>query len=153
VTFKNGSASLGVVTLNGGVATFTTAKIPVGANTLTSTYNEDAFNGKSVSPVITQTVNQASVSMALTSTPDPSTFGKSVKFTARLTSNGGLPAGQPVTFSYNGAILGTANATSTGVATFSTITLPAGGSDVVTAAYAGSADYSSASASVTQGVN
>jgi hypothetical protein len=153
VTFKNGTASLGVVTLNGGVATFTTAKIPVGANTLTSTYNEDAFNGKSVSAAITQTVNRASVSMTLTSTPNPSTLGKSVKFTARLTSNGGLPTGQPVTFSYNGATLGTANVTTTGVATFSTETLPAGGSDVVTAAYAGSVDYSSASASVTQVVN
>jgi len=69
-----------------------------------------------------------------------------------LTSNGGLPTGQPVTFSYNSATLGTANVTSKGVATFSTTTLPRG-SDAVTAAYAGSVDYSSASATVTQVVN
>jgi hypothetical protein len=153
VTFKNGSVSLGNGTLNGsGVATLTTAKIPVGANTLTSTYNGDAFNAKSVSAAITQTVRQASIHMVLTSTPNPSTFGKPVKFTASLTSNGGLPTGQPVTFSYNGATLGTANVNSTGVATFSTITLPRG-SDAVTAAYAGSVDYSSDSATVTQVVN
>ena len=110
VTFKNGSVVLGSRTLNAdGVATSTTAKIPVGANTLTATYNGDALNGKSVSAAITQTVSQASLSMVLTSTPNPSTFGKSVKFTAKLTSNGGLPSGQPVTFSYNGATLGTAN--------------------------------------------
>jgi len=154
VTFKNGSATLagGVLLKADGVATLITAKIPVGANTLTATYNGDAFNGKSVSAAITQTVSQASVSMVLTSTPNPSTFGKSVKFTATLTSNGSLPAGQPVTFSYNGATLGTANVNSKGVATFSTITLPRG-SDVVTAAYAGSVDYSSASANLTQIVN
>ena len=90
--------------------------------------------------------------MVLTSTPNPSTFGKSVKFTASLTSNGSLPTGQPVIFSYNGATLGTANVNSTGVAIFSTTSLPRG-SDVVTAAYAGSVDYGSASATITQVVN
>jgi len=153
VIFKNGAATLGAGTLNaGGVATLTTAKIPVGANTLASTYNGDAFNGESVSAAIRQTVSQASISMVLTSTPNPSTFGKSVRFTATLTSSGGLPSGQPVTFSYNGTTLGTANVTSKGVATFSTTTLPKG-SDAVTAAYAGSVDYSSASAKETQVVN
>ena len=153
VIFKNGSATLGVGTLNaGGVATLTTAKIPVGANTLTAIYNGDALNAKSVSAAITQTVSQAFLSMVLTSTPNPSTFGKSVKFTATLTSDGGLPSGQPVTFSYNNATLGTANVNGKGVATFFTTTLPQG-SDVVTAAYAGSVDYSSASATVTQVVN
>jgi hypothetical protein len=153
VTFKNGATSLGSGTLNSsGVATLIAAKIPVGANTLTSTYNGDAFNGKSVSAEITQTVRRASIRMVLTSTPNPSTFGKSVHFTARLSSNGGLPTGQPVTFIYNGTKLGTANVNSTGVATFSTTTLPRG-SDVVTAAYPGSVDYSSASTTVTQVVN
>jgi hypothetical protein len=153
VTFKNGAVILGGKTLNAsGVATLTTTKIPVGADTLTATYGGDAFNGHSASAAITQTVSQASISMVLTSAPNPSAFGASVKFTARLTSNGSLPSGQPVTFSYNGGTLGTANVSSTGVATFSTITLPHG-SDVVTAAYAGSVDYSSASAMVTQIVN
>jgi hypothetical protein len=153
VIFKSGSVTLGGGTLNAsGVATLTTAKIPVGADTLTATYNGDASNAKSVSAAITQTVRQASISMVLTSYPNPSTFGKSVKFTAKLTSNGGLPSGQPVTFSYNGATLGTANVNSVGVATFYTTALPRG-SDVVTAAYAGTVDYSAASATVTQVVH
>src|ERR1019366_3412245 len=152
VTFRNGSVIPGSKTLNAsGVAILTTTKIPVGTDALTDTYNGDAFNAKSVSAAITQTVSQASVSMVLTSYPNPSSFGASVKFTAKLTSNGGLPSGQPVTFSYNGATLGTANV-NTGVATLSTITLPRG-SDAVTAAYAGTVDYSSASATVTQVVN
>jgi hypothetical protein len=154
VTFRNGSVILGSRTLNaGGIAALTTTKIPVGTDALTATYNGDASNGKSVSAAITQTVSQASLSMVLTSTPNPSAFGISVKFTAKLTSNGGLPSGQPVTFSYNGATLGTANVNSTGVATFYTTAALPRGSDVVTAAYAGTVDYSSASATVTQVVN
>jgi hypothetical protein len=150
VTFRNGSVILGSRTLNaGGIATLTTTKIPVGTDALTATYNGDASNGKSVSAAITQTVSQAAISMVLTSTPNPSAFGESVKFTATLTSNGGLPSGQPVTFSYNGATLGTANVNSSGVATFSTTTLPHG-SHPASAVYAGTVDYSSASASVKQ---
>jgi hypothetical protein len=150
VTFKNGSVILGSRTLNAsGVATLTTAKIPVGADTLTSTYNGDALNGKSVSAAITQAVSQASIRMVLTSTPNPSTFGESVKFTATLTSNGGLPSGQPVTFSDRDANLGTANVNSKGVATFHTTTLPRG-SHAVTAAFAGTVDYSPALATMKQ---
>ncbi len=153
VTFKNGAMILGGKTLDAsGVATLTTTKIPVGADPLTATYNGDTSNGKSVSAAITQTISQASISMVLTSTPNPSSFGRSVKFTATLTSNGGLPSGQSVTFSYNNATLGTAIVNGRGVATFSTTTLPQG-SDVATAAYAGNVDYSSASATVTQVVN
>jgi hypothetical protein len=68
VTFKNGSTSLGSGILNSSrVATLITAKIPVGANTLTSTYNGDAFNGKRVSAEIKQTVRLTSVGLVLTS--------------------------------------------------------------------------------------
>jgi Bacterial Ig-like domain (group 3)/FG-GAP-like repeat len=152
VVFKDGTLAIGSVALSEGVATLTKPKLAVGANSITATYLGDAFNVESVSPAITQNVSQASVSMVLASTPNPSTFGKSVKFTATLASNGGVPSGQSVTFSYNDATLGTAIVNSIGVATFSTTTLPLG-SDVVTATYAGSVDYSSASANVTQVVN
>ncbi|MBZ5656528.1 MAG: FG-GAP-like repeat-containing protein [Acidobacteriia bacterium] len=152
VTFRDGTLAIGTATPRGGVATVTKPRLAVGTHSITAAYGGDASNGKSGSSAIKQTVSQASISMVLTSTPNPSAFGASVKFTARLTSNGGLPSGQPVTFSYNGGTQGTANVSSTGVATFSTITLPRG-SDVVTAAYAGSAGYSSASATVTQVVH
>jgi Bacterial Ig-like domain (group 3)/FG-GAP-like repeat len=152
VLFKDGTLAIGTVALSGGVATLAKPKLTVGANSITATYRGDTFNGESVSAAITQNVSQASLSMVLTSTPNPSTFGKSVKFTATLISNGGFPSGQSVTFSYNNATLGTAVVNSAGVATFSTTALPQG-SDVVTAAYAGSVDYSSASANVTQVVN
>ena len=50
VTFKDGATTLGTGTLNGaGVATFTTAALPVGHHTITAVYGGDAsFNGEHV---------------------------------------------------------------------------------------------------------
>jgi Bacterial Ig-like domain (group 3) len=153
VTFKNGTKSLKTETLSASSsATFPTTELPLGSNSLTADYSGNAGNAKSQSSVLTQVVNQASVSLALTSTPNPSEAGKLVKFTATVTSDGGLPKGQKVTFSYNGTELGTAGISAEGTAKFSTKALPAG-SDVVTATYSGDADYSAASATVTQVVN
>jgi hypothetical protein len=118
---------------------------------LTATYNGDALNGTSTSAAVTQVVNQATIMMSLTSAPNPSPSGKSVKFTATFTSTGGLPNGQTVTFSYNGTTLGTETIAG-GEAVFSTTALPAG-SDQVTATFGGNADYSSANALNTQTVN
>jgi hypothetical protein len=151
VTFKNGSTTLGTAPLTGETALLATTKLPVGSDAVTAIYNGDAQDGKMTSAPFTQAVNPAMINMTFTSSPNPSTFGKAVKFTATLTSNGKLPNGQTVTFGYNGTNLGTGNI-SGGKAVFSTTTLPAG-SDGVTATYAGSADYSPASASVTQTVN
>jgi hypothetical protein len=58
VTFKNGAAQLGFGTLDAtGTATFQTSKLPSGADQLTATYQGDSLDGKSVSPVLVQTVN------------------------------------------------------------------------------------------------
>ena len=152
VTFKNGTTSLGTGALNAsGIATISTTKLSVGSDSLTASYNGDSLNGKSTSSVVAQTISPAQLMMTLTSSPNPSTAGKSVKFIAMLASNGSLPNGQQVTFSYNGTMIGTA-IISAGKATLSTTALPSGG-DVVTASYAGGADYSPASASITQIVN
>ncbi len=152
VTFKNGTTGLGTVSVNAsGVATLTETILPVGSDSLTASYNGDALNGISTSAAVTQVVNQATITMSLTSAPNPSPSGTPVKFTATFTSTGGLPTG-PVTFSLVGTTLGTATIGSTGEATFSTAKLPAG-SDVVTATYAGKADYSAAMTSVAQIVN
>jgi hypothetical protein len=154
VDFYNGTTSLGMVTMTGGAAVLSTTKLPLGSDSLTATYEGDSDNAKSTSSAFTQVVNQAALTMTLTSTPNPSALGKKVTFTAIVTSNGGLPSGSgnTVTFSTANATLGTATISSIGVATFSTTTLPIG-SDIVTATYAGSADYSSATASITQTVN
>ena len=126
-------------------------KILVGTDSLTATYNGDAKNGKSTSPAIAQTVSQAAISMTLASSPNPSSSGQSVKFTATLTSTGGLPIGD-VSFTFGSTTLGTASINTKGVATLSTKALPTG-TDKVTASCAGDTNYSPASASVTQTVN
>ncbi len=152
VVFKNGTVSLGSASLNAaGTATFTSSKIPVGSNSLTATYNGDALNGKSTSTSLLQQVNQAVIKITLTSSPNPSLLGKAVKFTATLTSNGGIPTGTGniVTFASAGTTLGTAKFGLSGVAIFSTSSLPSG-SDTVTATYVGNQDFSSATASLTQ---
>jgi len=153
VSFYNGGALLGIGTLDAtGTATLNTAKLAVGVDSLTATYDGDSNDGKSTSPPLMQTVNQAQITMTLSSTPNPSKHGQAVKFTATLSSNGGLPVGQPVTFSYNSTPLGNGNVGPLGIAVFVTNALPQG-ADVVTASYAGDADYSAASAQTTQNVN
>lgn len=151
VTFKNGTNSLGTITLDpSGAATLTKSNLPAGALSITAAYNGNSQISKSTSPVLIQVVNQAAVSMALAASPNPSTAGQSVKFTATFTSNGALPTGS-VTFTSGATTLGTGTITG-GKATLSTTALPQG-ADTVTASYAGNADFSAASAQVVQQVN
>ena len=151
VTFKNGTTALGTATLTSGTATLKTTKLPLGSDTLTATYNGDASNTRSSSTALIQTVKAARLTMKLQSTPNPSLLGKSVKFTATLSSNGGLPVGGTVRFSSAGRVLGTATIGPSGVAAFSTTALPQG-SDEVKASFAANPGYSAASASVSQNV-
>ena len=151
VTFRNGKTLLGTANLSGGVATLSTTRLPVGSNFLTAEYNGDSANSDSLAS-LTQQVAQAHVSLTLTSTPNPSNLNQPVKFTANVSSNGSLPKGQRVTFSYGGSALGTIAITPEGKATLTTKALPAG-TDTVTATYAGNTDYSAASGSVSQTVN
>src|SRR5208283_251491 len=58
VTFLNAKRVLGTVPLSGGVATLTTAKLPLGSNSLTAEYSGDSNNRKSQA-TLTQQVVQA----------------------------------------------------------------------------------------------
>jgi uncharacterized repeat protein (TIGR03803 family) len=151
VTFYNGPTKLGAVQLGPTyAATLKTATLPLGTDALTAIYSGDGYNLGSASSPITQVVNQAKIRIELSSSPNPSTSGETVQFTATLASTGGLPTGV-VTFSYDGTTLGTGTISGR-EAIFSTNTLPVG-ADVVEASYTGNADYSSASATITQTVD
>ncbi|MFZ0771007.1 MAG: Ig-like domain repeat protein [Candidatus Sulfotelmatobacter sp.] len=57
VTFYNGTTVLKTPSLSGGAANYTTTTLPVGANSITATYNGGTDFTTCTSPVLTQTVN------------------------------------------------------------------------------------------------
>ena len=150
VLFQQNGKGIGSAVISGGTAKLITNKLAVGSLLLTAMYLGDNFAAKSISTAIHLRVSQAQVAMTLKSTPNPSIFGKSVEFTATFASTGGLPTGT-VTFSNGSTTLGTSRIIA-GKAVFYTTLLPQGSNDV-SATYAGSVDYSSASDSVVQVVN
>ena len=100
------------------------------------------------STAVSQVVNMASSTVALASSPNPSTFGASVTLTATVTSG----ATGTVTFDDGTTSLGTGTISS-GVATLTTSSL-AGGTHSITAQYGGDSNYNGAvSTPVSQVVN
>jgi alpha-tubulin suppressor-like RCC1 family protein len=85
----NVNGALGTVTLSaGGVATLSTSALSVGAHTITATYS-GATNFLVSSGTRAYTVNKAATTTTLTSSVNPSVFGQSVTFTARVTAVSG----------------------------------------------------------------
>jgi hypothetical protein len=137
VTFKDGSKSLGKVTLSGGVAKITVSTLAVGTSSITASYSGDSANAKSTSPTLKQIVNKATSSTAIMSSLNPSKVGQKVTFTATVSSPTTGPTGT-VAFMDGTNQLGTGTLAK-GKASYSTSTLGAG-SHNITAVYAGNAD-------------
>jgi hypothetical protein len=153
VTFKDGNTTLGTTTLNGsGQAAFSSATLTAGSHSITAAYSGDGNFDSSVSPALTQTVNQTSSTTGVTSSVNPSVFGQSVTFTATVTGSGGTPTGS-VTFKDGATTLGTGTLNGSGQATFSTSALTTGAHSI-TAAYSGDGNFgSNVSPVLTQTVN
>jgi hypothetical protein len=154
VDFYDGVNFLGTGVLNGsGIATFTTATVPVGVHPITANYSGEARYLSSRSAAQTLTVTATGTATTLTSSVNPAGVGQAVVLTAVVapTSGSGVPTGT-VTFSEAGTSLGTGTVDTTGKATLSISTL-AGGAHAVIATYAGDANYlGSASAALTETV-
>ena len=153
ISFLDGSTVLGSSSLISGVATFTTSSLALGSNSLTAVYGGDTNFLGSTSLAITEVI-ESQTSTTLTSTLTPSLYGQKITLTATVAVQApgtGTPTGT-VTF-YNGSTsLGT-GALVSGVATYSTSSLPVG-SLSLTAVYGGTASYyTSTSAVYTQVVN
>jgi hypothetical protein len=135
VTFYNNGASIGTGTVTNGVATLTTATLPVGTDPITATYAGDANYATGTTGPVNQVVNAANGTATLTASPNPTTFGTPVTLTETIAPiNGACPTG-PATFLNNGASIGTGAITLQGtscVATLTTSTLPVG-TDNITA--------------------
>ncbi|MDE3104634.1 MAG: Ig-like domain repeat protein [Acidobacteriota bacterium] len=147
VVFTSGSTTLGTGTVNSsGVATISTSSLPAGSNTITATYSGDT-NYNTASGSTSQSVAKATPPVTV-STSGTSTYGGTVTVTATLPAG---PTGT-VTFSSGGTTLGTGTVNSSGVATISTSSLPAG-NNPITATYSGDSNYTGATGTATQVVN
>ncbi len=147
VKFMDGTSTLGSSAVNAsGVATFTTAALSTGTNNITALYSGDNDSDASTSVVISQVVQRANTSLAL-SAPTSANLNQSVTFTATLTSGSpGTPTGT-VTFLNGSSTLGSAAVSASGIASFSTSALAAGG-HTISAEYSGDNNFNSASQSI-----
>lgn len=87
VTFYDGTASLGVATISGGVAALSTSSLAAGGHSINSAYSGDSSNSSSTSAALMQTVNPASKPLP---TLDPFTASPST-----------ITRGQSATLSWN----------------------------------------------------
>jgi hypothetical protein len=125
IEFFDGATSLGTAPLSGGSAAINTSSLAVGPHSLTAVYGGGVAYAGSTSAAHGHTVNPATTSTALTSSPNPSVVGQSVTLTATvavLAPGAGGPGGS-VEFFDGATSLGTAPV-SAGAATLNTAALP-----------------------------
>ena len=151
VTLKYGATAFASVALSNGAGTVTTTVLPAGSLSITANYNGDPNFATSFA-TLPQSVNVASTTTALASTPNPSSLNQTVTFTATVTGQYGGTPGGTVTFTQGATILGSAESVygkATITAAFSTT-----GTYPVIATYSGDvSDGASASAALNQVVN
>jgi hypothetical protein len=88
VTFMDGGSALGSSTLNAsGVASFSISSLAVGVHAITAQYGGDASHNGSSSAVLTQTVNRVTTTTTVTSDSNPVKAGRTVTFTATVSSS------------------------------------------------------------------
>lgn len=150
VTFQDGTTTLGAANLNAsGVATLVVSGLAPGPHSIIAVYSGDANDLPSTSPVLLQSVVQATA-VALTSSENPALALDSVTFMATVSNNSSKPATGTVVFSDGTTVLGTVPLTAAGTAAFTASSI-AIGQHTITAAYGGDAvDLASTSPVLTQ---
>jgi hypothetical protein len=147
VTFKNGSATLGTVALSGGQATYAISTLNGGTHTIKALYNGSSGYGPSSASVF-QIVEPAATTTTLTSSLNPAPFGQTVTFTAVVTSAASATFSGTVTIKDGKKVLGSASLVN-GQMQISASLLAEGG-HTLTATYAGSANFSGSSGTLSQ---
>lgn len=92
VSFQNGSTVLATKTLSNGTAKYSTSNLTLGSNAITAVYGGATDLSGSTSAQLNPFV-QAVTTTAVTSSPNPSTFGQAVTFYATVSSSIGAPPG------------------------------------------------------------
>ncbi len=136
VTFSDGSTTLGQATVSSGTATWSVSSLAAGSHSITASYSGDSKFIGSASSSLSQVVQKADTSTALTATPGTSNINQSISLSATVTSrNSNVPDGT-VTFMDGTTQIGSSIVNSNGVAAFSITTLIAGTHNL-TAVYSG----------------
>jgi sugar lactone lactonase YvrE len=149
ITYSLDGAAPVAVPLSGGNAGFSITRPAAGNHSVVIAYAQQTNFAAAAPQTESFTVTPAPVNVALT----PSTYytksGTSVTFSAAITSwSAGAPSNNgSVSFSLGSTVLATVPVNASGQASFTTSTLPVG-SDTITAAYSGGANYATGSASV-----
>jgi hypothetical protein len=143
VTFFDGANSLGVGTNAGGATwTLNTSALTGGPHTITASYGGDSNFTGSGPAALAQTINQATISIAITASPIPFRFRQMVTVSATLTPSGPAPMSPTgmVTFKDGGTTIGTGAVDGSGHASFQTNQFTMG-IHVITASYAGDTNF------------
>ena len=146
VVFSEGGTIYGTVPLSAGVAQLTLPQLLVGKHTITAQYSGDNSDNPSKAN-LTETIQGASSTTAISSRLNPSNYGQSIVFTATVTSTAGTPDGT-VTFKNGTQGLGTVTL-SGGQAQLSVTTIDAG-ARTIKATYNGSSVYATSQNSLQQ---
>jgi hypothetical protein len=136
---RDGRIRLGTARLDSaGQASFTMSSLTVSVHTITAEYRGDASN-LTASGSVSHEVKTAATTTVVTAAPTPSEFGRSVTFTATVTSPQGLGrTSGTVVFTIDGVVAGTVKVSSSGKARYVAPLLDAG-EHTVTATYSGNA--------------
>lgn len=144
VTFMDGSIVLnpdGSPINTSGVATFDTSTLPAGTDSITAVYGGDSNFSSSTSSPVSQVVNQAATTTALTATPNPVTFGQTVEFSGIVSPpTAGLPSPTGMITLLDGTTEIGVGTLVSGAISFSTSTL-AVGNHPITLIYDGDPNY------------
>jgi Bacterial Ig-like domain (group 3) len=154
VQFYNGTAYIGGATLNGaGLGALNYAGLNAGTLSITAKYLGAGVYPASASSALSQVVNTATTTTALTISPNPSSSGESIEMVATVTASNGKIAYGTVQFFNGNAIITGVDLGDTGQAVLDYANLPVG-THTITAKYLGNLDYvTSTSSAVNQVVD
>jgi hypothetical protein len=151
---NNASTLIGSAILQGGLASITTSTLAAGSYSITAVYNGDSTFVGSMSSALSQAIQGAPPTTTLTLSPNPSTTGQDVTFTATVASSSGTPPdGGNIEFLNSGSTLVGWGVLQGGSASFTTSALAAGSYSITAVYGGGSMFYGSTSTAETQVVS
>ena len=143
VNFMNGSTVLGTASVSAsGAATLSSVSLPAGTYSLSARFVGNSSFGSSTSSAASVTVaaSTSATTTSLVASPNSVTAGQTLNLVATVSTSGKASLSGTVNFMNGSTVLGSASVNSSGVATLSTVSLPAG-TYSLTARYLGKGSY------------